>query len=457
MSDYCGCVLPHTSLLAARQVLGAGFLVLAVAGAVLTGPVTPERARLAASSTAGQHAFRLFTTDAAFAPAPTRAPASPAARVTISQPMGTVTTAGRSWSWSRWTSGVGPPGTVLHPADPVVERRHPRRTPPCRSRPAVREQHRRRISGSRCWAPGHPRRRVPAYQRRHAARRRRLGQHRHPQGRPGVALTRLPAPRRCRCAYPAATATPTVRSVQAVASRPVDHLPVTSRRCCPAPDARRPALLADDPPWPVPAVRRRRGGLVLTHVAVDAAGLLPRAAVEDELRLGEQVVRRPVGRPRRAARLRLRLHGAGNWPFNTAYAANLTGDAFVTRLTSLREAERFIAAGIPLAASISFSRGQLDGGADQRDGRPPGGDRRLHRAPATSWSTTPLRRATPRSGASTTAGSSSGPGAEVQRHRLRRPRRRAPAARRAGNTSAGEPAASASGAVARRRRPASGR
>src|SRR6478735_10594017 len=54
-------------------------------------------------------------------------------------------------------------------------------------------------------------------------------------------------------------------------------------------------------------------------------------------------------------------HGAGNWAFNTAYPANLTGDAFVTRLTSLREAERFIAAGIPLAASISFSRGQLSG------------------------------------------------------------------------------------------------
>ena len=53
--------------------------------------------------------------------------------------------------------------------------------------------------------------------------------------------------------------------------------------------------------------------------------------------------------------------GAGNWAFNTAYAAILTGDAFVTRLTSLREAERFVAAGIPLAASISFSRGQLSG------------------------------------------------------------------------------------------------
>ena len=53
--------------------------------------------------------------------------------------------------------------------------------------------------------------------------------------------------------------------------------------------------------------------------------------------------------------------GAGNWPFNTAYAAALTTNAFVTRLPSLREAERFIHAGIPLAASISFGKGELTG------------------------------------------------------------------------------------------------
>lgn len=53
--------------------------------------------------------------------------------------------------------------------------------------------------------------------------------------------------------------------------------------------------------------------------------------------------------------------GTGNWPFNTAYAANLAGHAFVTRLRSLREAERFIKAGIPLVASIAFDRGGLDG------------------------------------------------------------------------------------------------
>ena len=52
--------------------------------------------------------------------------------------------------------------------------------------------------------------------------------------------------------------------------------------------------------------------------------------------------------------------GAGNWPFNTAYAAPLAGKAFVTRLRSMREAERFIVAGIPLVASIAFGPGELD-------------------------------------------------------------------------------------------------
>ena len=53
--------------------------------------------------------------------------------------------------------------------------------------------------------------------------------------------------------------------------------------------------------------------------------------------------------------------GTGNWPFNTAYAASRAGKAFVTRLRSLREAERFVAAGIPLVASVSFGSGQLTG------------------------------------------------------------------------------------------------
>ncbi|WP_432945308.1 peptidase C39 family protein [Kribbella sp. CA-253562] len=53
--------------------------------------------------------------------------------------------------------------------------------------------------------------------------------------------------------------------------------------------------------------------------------------------------------------------GAGNWPFNTAYAGTRQLDAFVTRLRSLTEAEQFIKAGIPLVASLSFKKNELPG------------------------------------------------------------------------------------------------
>ncbi|WP_233600808.1 MULTISPECIES: peptidase C39 family protein [Micromonospora] len=53
--------------------------------------------------------------------------------------------------------------------------------------------------------------------------------------------------------------------------------------------------------------------------------------------------------------------GAGNWPFNTAYAGRHGVDAFVTRLRGLAEAERFVAAGIPLIVSAAFAKGQVPG------------------------------------------------------------------------------------------------
>jgi hypothetical protein len=53
--------------------------------------------------------------------------------------------------------------------------------------------------------------------------------------------------------------------------------------------------------------------------------------------------------------------GAGNWAFNTAYAATFGLESFVTRLRSLAEAEQFIKAGIPLIVSVSFKKGELDG------------------------------------------------------------------------------------------------
>jgi hypothetical protein len=53
--------------------------------------------------------------------------------------------------------------------------------------------------------------------------------------------------------------------------------------------------------------------------------------------------------------------GAGNWPFNTAYAGRYGVESFVTRLRSLTEAEQFIKAGIPLVVSMAFEEDELDG------------------------------------------------------------------------------------------------
>ncbi|MDN5767991.1 MAG: C39 family peptidase [Humibacillus sp.] len=60
--------------------------------------------------------------------------------------------------------------------------------------------------------------------------------------------------------------------------------------------------------------------------------------------------------------------GAGNWAFNVAYAATRGLRAYVTRLRDLREAEAFVAAGIPLVVSVSFTSEQLDGAGYDTDG-----------------------------------------------------------------------------------------
>jgi hypothetical protein len=64
-----------------------------------------------------------------------------------------------------------------------------------------------------------------------------------------------------------------------------------------------------------------------------------------------------------AARYTFDYHydGAGNWPFNTAYAAHFGLVTEVTQLHSLAEAEQFVKAGIPLVASIAFEPNKLDG------------------------------------------------------------------------------------------------
>ncbi|WGX95728.1 C39 family peptidase [Nocardioides sp. L-11A] len=56
--------------------------------------------------------------------------------------------------------------------------------------------------------------------------------------------------------------------------------------------------------------------------------------------------------------------GTGNWTFNTAYAARrlgAAGEAFVTRLRDLTDAELLVQAGIPPVISLAFARGELAG------------------------------------------------------------------------------------------------
>jgi len=53
--------------------------------------------------------------------------------------------------------------------------------------------------------------------------------------------------------------------------------------------------------------------------------------------------------------------GAGNWPFNTAYAATFGLDSFVTRLRSMDEVEQFVGAGIPLVLSLAMKKNEVPG------------------------------------------------------------------------------------------------
>lgn len=55
--------------------------------------------------------------------------------------------------------------------------------------------------------------------------------------------------------------------------------------------------------------------------------------------------------------------GHGNWPFGAAYAATEGMRAQVARFSSLREAERWIAAGVPVVFSFAWGAGDLDGAA----------------------------------------------------------------------------------------------
>jgi hypothetical protein len=53
--------------------------------------------------------------------------------------------------------------------------------------------------------------------------------------------------------------------------------------------------------------------------------------------------------------------GTGNWPFNVAYAANFGLAGYVSAFPDLHAIEPWIKARVPLAISIAFQPGQLDG------------------------------------------------------------------------------------------------
>ncbi|HSH79209.1 MAG TPA: peptidase C39 family protein [Herpetosiphonaceae bacterium] len=55
--------------------------------------------------------------------------------------------------------------------------------------------------------------------------------------------------------------------------------------------------------------------------------------------------------------------GHGNWPFNTAYVAEQGFEAYVARFTSMAQAERWIAKGVPVVISFAWKKSSLEGAA----------------------------------------------------------------------------------------------
>jgi hypothetical protein len=51
--------------------------------------------------------------------------------------------------------------------------------------------------------------------------------------------------------------------------------------------------------------------------------------------------------------------GNGNWPFNTAYAAQHGLEGYVSRMSSMAQVERWVEAGIPVVASLAWNPGDL--------------------------------------------------------------------------------------------------
>lgn len=338
--------------------LGVSVLALAAAASQLSESVPVGRTRLVASTSAAEHAFRQITTDAAF-----RAGVSEGVRIAdgsvqISRPSGTLSYAGSSWAWSRWTSWWVQPGqsftqllptwNAVTPADTAVQMQ-------ARVRSSTGKVSGWKVMGTWATRDSGLHRSSGASQRDSVA---------------GVATDTLVAGsgvtllgyqlRVVPLRRPGTTASPTVRSLQAVASRP-GTLPTTSRQLLPARTLAVPRYSQMTHRGEYP--QYGGGGQAWcspTSLSMILGYYRALPSASNYTWVSSSYADRWVDHVARLV-YDYGYSGAGNWAFNTAYAADLTTDAFVTRLHDLSEAERFVAAGIPLAASIAFSRGQLSG------------------------------------------------------------------------------------------------
>ncbi len=370
-------MLPHLSASLRLRALAVGFLALVLAGVFLTDPLTPERARLTAAASPRPHTFSQITSDANF-----RAGISEGVRIangsmTFAAPRGRLRYAGSTWSWARWTSWNVQPGQTFTQLVPTWNIATPANT-------LVQVQARVRSTAGRfsTWKL------MGSWTTRDAGFRRTSGSAQQDAvarvstdtlvASPGVTLNSYQV-RVLFLRKPASTATPTVRSVQAVASRPVTALPATSPKLIPARTlnvprysqmthrGQYPQFGGGGQAWCSPTSL----SMVLGYYRA-----LPSAA--NYAWVDKRYADPWVDHVARVV-YDYGYRGAGNWAFNTAYAANLTADAFVTRLANLREAERFIHAGHPAGRVDHLLERPAQRRPDRRHGRPPRRDRRLHR------------------------------------------------------------------------------
>lgn len=352
-------VLPHICAPLRVQALGAGFLALVLTGAMLTGPVVPDRVRLAAVTTAGQHRFTQITSDAGFGAGISEGVRIAGGSVTMAAPRGTLAYGGKTYAWSRWTSWFVQPGQTFAQVIPSWNI-----TAPPNTLVQVQARVRSTYGTFSGWKL------MGAWTTRDDAFRRRSGAVQADSvagvstdtlvARPGVTLNGYQL-RVLLLRAPGSTASPVVRSLQAVASRPVSTLPATSRRLLPARTLKVPRYSqmthrgqypqfgGGGQAWCSPTSLSMLLGYYRALPSATNYAWVDKRYADPWVDHVARVVYDYAYR------------GAGNWAFNTAYAANLTADAFVTRLANLRDAERFIAAGIPLATSITFANGQLTG------------------------------------------------------------------------------------------------